>query len=103
SVLREFSRQSKAMRIGEHGEDFPSVIRNIIRNKEKKEALDKWLNLLTPSDIEEIKPLKTKIGDIYFGVREGKKTVYAPSLSDGTLRFAALLTALFQPSLPEII
>lgn len=103
SVLRGSSRQMKARRMGEHGEDFSAVINNIIKKPEKKEALASWLNLLTPSDIEEIKPLRTKIGDIYFGVREGKKIVYAPSLSDGTLRFAALLTALFQPSLPRML
>jgi energy-coupling factor transporter ATP-binding protein EcfA2 len=102
-ILRAPSRQGKAQRLGEQGEDFAAVISNIIKDPLKKEALSKWLNLLTPSDIEAIKPLKTKIGDIYFGVKEGKKTVYAPSLSDGTLRFAALLTVLFQPSQPKIL
>ena len=94
-ILRGPSRQIKAERLGEQGEDFAAVIANIIKFPDKKEAIGKWLNLLTPSDIEEIKPLKTKIGDIYFGVREGKKIVYAPSLSDGTLRFAALCSRAF--------
>lgn len=103
SILRGYSRQVSALRIGEKGENFASVVRNILSDtKVGKEYLN-WLRKLTPNEIEEIEIGKGAVNDLIFGIKEHGKITYAPSLSDGTLRFAAITAALFQPSPPKML
>jgi predicted ATPase len=103
SVLRGYSKQSSATRIGEKGENFASVVKNIIADpKSGKEYLN-WLRKLTPNEIDEIEIGKGAVNDLIFGIKENGHIIYAPSLSDGTLRFAAITAALFQPSPPKML
>lgn len=103
SILRDYSRLTSATRIGEKGENFASVVKNILSDpKAGKEYLN-WLRKLTPNEIEEIEIGKGAVNDLIFGIKENGKVTYAPSLSDGTLRFAAITAALFQPSPPKML
>jgi predicted ATPase len=103
SVLRGNSRQISATRIGEKGENFASVVKNIIADpKSGKEYLN-WLKKLTPNEIDEIEIGRGAVNDLIFGIKENGNITYAPSLSDGTLRFAAITAALFQPSPPKML
>ena len=103
SVLRGYSKQSSATRIGEKGENFASVVKNIMTDpKTGKEYLN-WLRKLTPNEIDEIEIGKGAVNDLIFGIKENGNITYAPSLSDGTLRFAAITAALFQPSPPKML
>lgn len=43
------------------------------------------------------------IGELMFSITEGGRTFPAPVLSDGTLRFAAIAAAFFQPDMPALI
>jgi predicted ATPase len=43
------------------------------------------------------------LGESLFALKEGDIDYPAPILSDGTLRFAAITAAFFQPDLPEIL
>ena len=54
-----------------------------------------WLAELTPRPIIEISTESAPTGEVIFAVKEApfRKIVAAPSLSDGTLRFAALALA----------
>ncbi len=54
-------------------------------------------------DLEDVNILKGALGEPLFAVKEGGKIVPATVLSDGTLRFAALAAAFFQPDMPDII
>jgi predicted ATPase len=103
SVFRGYSKQSSATRIGEKGENFASVVKNILSDaKVGKEYLG-WLQKLTPNEIDDIEIGKGAVNDLIFGIKENGKITYAPSLSDGTLRFAAITAALFQPAPPKML
>ena len=47
--------------------------------------------------------LKGAVKEPLFALKEGKNTFPAQILSDGTLRFAALTAALFQPNTPGLL
>jgi predicted ATPase len=102
-LLRDYSKQTQAVRIGERGENFAALVKTILKDEKKKSAFTAWLKELTPTEIDEVKIGKGAVGEPIFGVREGRNTNYAPTLSDGTLRFSALTAALFQESSPHLL
>ena len=119
-VLRQYSPLGK-FELGEHGENFAAVVwdlqneakRPLLRrvrdeNGESKletyrnaeaigrwEAMCHWLSELTPRPISQVQTIQAPTGEAIFAVREDpyEAPVPAPSLSDGTLRFAALALA----------
>ncbi|MEI8255407.1 MAG: AAA family ATPase [Deltaproteobacteria bacterium] len=93
-----------AKRILEHGELFASVVAGIEKDPPTRKAFMSWLQHLAPSPIEDLHLYSTELGQRMFGVREaGSGTVPALSLSDGTLRFAAIAAALFEPEPPRVL
>ena len=119
-VLRQYSPLGR-FDLGEHGENFAAVVwelqnnamrrlpgrvrdenegtkLELVRNTEAIERWDavcRWLSELTPRPITEVETIPAPTGEVIFAVREDPfaEPVPAPSLSDGTLRFAALALA----------
>ncbi len=120
-VLRQYSALGWT-ELGEHGENFAAVVQQLnsdarpahpIRVQQRKpdgelevirrdqdaverlEAIKMWLAELTPRPIVEIGTESAPTGEVIFAVTEEpyREVVTAPSLSDGTLRFAALALA----------
>ncbi len=91
-----------------HGENWVSVLRELIRDPQAKEELIKGLHKLT-GDIEDVQ-VRSAAGHLIAEFRQhkvkGKKSkrwFEAAQQSDGTLRVAGILTALLQePRLPVI-
>jgi len=102
-LLRDYSKQPQAFRIGERGENFAALVKTILKDKKKKSAFTAWLKELTPTEIDEVKLGKGAVGEPIFGIVEGRNINYAPTLSDGTLRFSALTAALFQENPPHLL
>lgn len=103
-LLRAYTRASRATpRMGENGENFAGLIKTIIAYKDLRSAYVSWLSQLTPTDLEDVAILKGALGEPLFGIKAGGHVIPAPSLSDGTLRFAALVAAFFQLDMPDII
>ncbi len=100
--LRRYVRTG-VKRLGDHGENFASVVHAILREPERKQAYLSWLQELTPTRIEDIDLFTAELGDVLFGVREDGVRLSARSLSDGTLRFAALAAALLGPEPPATL
>ena len=100
--LRRYVRTG-VRRLGDHGEDFASVVHAILQEPERKQAYLSWLQELTPTHIEDIDLFTAELGDVLFGVREDGVRLSARSLSDGTLRFAALAAALLGPEPPATL
>jgi predicted ATPase len=103
SILRNYGQRSSAERIGEAGEDFASLVKVILQDSEEGQAYLSWLRQLVPNEADEIKILTGALGEPLFALKRGVQEFPAPILSDGTLRFAALAAAFFQPDMPEII
>jgi AAA15 family ATPase/GTPase len=100
TVLRDYS--SKVARLGEDGEGFAALIREIEKNGSKP-ALLEWLKELRPDEVDDIYALEGLNNDFMVAIKEGNKEFRAPVLSEGTLRFIALAAAFFQPSMPKVL
>lgn len=89
--------------MGERGENFAALVNTLIAKPEDKTAYLSWLNHLRPEEIEDVRILPGAASDLLFALKESGQVFPAPVLSDGTLRFAALAAALFQPDMPGIL
>jgi energy-coupling factor transporter ATP-binding protein EcfA2 len=100
AVLKGYS--SKVARLGENGEGFAALIREI-ENKGSKPALLEWLKELRPDEVSDLSAIPGAVNDFMAAITEGNTEFPAPATSDGTLRFIALAAAFFQPSMPKIL
>jgi len=103
TVLRGYSTAATARRMGEHGENFATLVKRIMSSEGAPEAYTSWLKGLTPAEFDEVKTLEGAMQDYVFALRKNVKDFPASVLSDGTLRFAALVAAFFQPELPHLL
>jgi len=102
AILREYSQAHRVDRLGEQGENFAALVKGVLVDKRSRVAYLSWLQELTPSEIEDVVILSGALGEPLFAVKENGREYPAPILSDGTLRFAAIAAAFFQPDLPGI-
>jgi predicted ATPase len=103
-VLRGYSQEQLAGRMGDQGENFAAVINMMVCHDEKaKDAYLTWLRQLRPDEIENVGTLYGALGEPMFMLQENGQDFPAPVLSDGTLRFAAIAAAFFQDIMPGIM
>jgi predicted ATPase len=103
AVLREYSKAHRIVRMGERGENFAALVATIAAEPSAKDAYLSWLRQLRPAEVDDVLTLKGAVGEPLFALREGAREYAAPVLSDGTLRFAAITAAFFQPAMPSIL
>jgi len=101
--LRDYSRTHEVKRMGEDGENFAALIQMICVNPDTKQAYLGWLQELRPRDVDDVETRETGLGDVGMIMKERGREWTLRVLSDGTLRFAALAAAFFQPDMPGII
>ena len=82
--------------LGDSGENLPTVLRRICTDSQRRNALIEWTRELTPMDVVDLKfPVDPVTGLVQLVISEsGGSGVSAYSVSDGTLRFLAMLAAL---------
>lgn len=102
-ILRDFSPCEEVKRMGERGENFAALVKAILADPMTREAYVSWLQNLTPDRLDDVIVLSGALNEPMFAVREHGLDRPAPILSDGTLRFAAIVAAFFQPDMPDII
>ena len=103
ALLRSYAENPRARRMGEHGENFAALVDLLCQNEETREVYLSWLQELRPDEVAGVGVLHGAVGEPLFMLREGDRELPAPVLSDGTLRFAALAAAFFQPDMPQIM
>jgi energy-coupling factor transporter ATP-binding protein EcfA2 len=103
SILREYSIPQSVRRMGEHGENFAALVKTIISDPAAKAGYLSWLQNLTPTEVDDVLVLEGALGEPLFALKERNVEYPAPVLSDGTLRFAAIAAAFFQPDMPDLI
>ena len=101
--LRSYADDPRAPRMGEHGENFAALVDLLCQNEKTREAYLSWLQELRPEEVTGVGVLHGAVREPLFMLREGDREVPAHALSDGTLRFAALAAAFFQPDMPQIM
>ena len=102
-VLRGYSQAPLVRRMGERGENFAALIGRICLNDDEKASYLEWLRELRPQEVDDVATLHGAVGEPMFVLRERGRKFPAPVLSDGTLRFAAVAAAFFQPDMPGIM
>lgn len=102
-ILRQYAAALEVERMGERGENFASLVEHIRSNEKLKEGYLGWLRELRPAEVDDIDVLRGALREPMFALVEKGRTFPAPVLSDGTLRFAAIAAAFFQPSMPEVL
>lgn len=96
-IMRDYSRISD-YELRPKADNLSSVLYKLCSNKEYKKKLLEILQSFPENDIKDIDFIKTSIGDVMLQLKEkyGDKTEYveAKRLSDGTLRYLAIITSL---------
>lgn len=103
ALLRSYSFAHEIKRMGEHGENFAALVKAICANTKAKDAYVSWLKELRPREVQDVGTLPGAVGEPLFMLREDGRDYPAPVLSDGTLRFAAIAAAFFQPEMPGLL
>ena len=82
--------------LGDRGENLPTVLRTICLDSKRKDTFIEWTRELTPMDVADFEfPVDSVTGLVQLVICEsGGNKVSAHSMSDGTLRFLAMLVAL---------
>ena len=101
--LREYSQVAQVQHMGDRGENFAALVQTICQDGKAKDAYLSWLRQLRPEEIDDVGVLSGAVGEPLFMLRENGRDVPAMVLSDGTLRFAALTAAFFQPDMPDLM
>ena len=83
-------------RLGDGGENLPTVLKAICADEQRREALAEWTRELTPMDVRDFDfPVDPTTGRVQLAFREANdRRVSAYAASDGTLRFVAMLAGL---------
>lgn len=103
ATLRQYSSVHDVGRMGDHGEDFAGIVKAICQDEKTKDAYLSWIRELHPEHVEDVGTLSGAIGEPLFMLRENGRQIPAAVLSDGTLRFAAIAAAFFQPVMPHVM
>ncbi len=116
-VLRTYSTRGNA-ELGEHGENFAGAVADLLERageirshrqtseaerqtaRERLDGVLSWVDQVTPRGVDSLTAQSAPTGEVVFGLREAPfdRVISAPSLSDGTLRFAALAFAAIDPA-----
>ena len=103
SVLRQYSTAQDVRRMGDQGEDFAALVKAICEDEKTKDAYLSWLRELRPEEVDDVSTWSGGMGESLFVLREKDREFPATVLSDGTLRFAAITAAFFQPEMPRVM
>jgi predicted ATPase len=102
-ILRGYADHGRIAQMGEHGEGFAGIIKQICGSPSSYDALLEWLKNLRPDEITSLTTVEAPAGELMLAVNEYSRQFLAPTLSEGTLRFIALAAAFFQPVMPKVI
>ena len=102
-VLQQYSSAHQVQRLGDRGENFAALVRTICQDEKVKGAYLAWLQELRPDEVDDVGTLSGAVGEPLFMLKERGEEFPATVLSDGTLRFAAITAAFFQPDMPGIM
>jgi predicted ATPase len=94
SLMRDYVPQNLP-EIGARGENLSAVLFKIASNPDQRRTVLGWIQELCPQEITDFDFVETKLGDVLLAAKEPNGvTVSARSMSDGTLRFLAIIVAM---------
>jgi AAA15 family ATPase/GTPase len=106
SHMRDYSRMGD-LALRPKADNISSVLYELCKNKEHKKDLLEVLKKLPENEISDIEFIVTSIGDVLLTLEEkyGERSEYfeAKRLSDGTLRYLAIVTSLISEQPGSIV
>lgn len=81
-ILRDYSKDRTAYRLGDRGEDFAALINTIVRDDAAHANYTAWLKELTPSELDDVTVLQGAKDDLLFGVKKDGVEYPATVLSE---------------------
>jgi predicted ATPase len=95
SAMRNFVSKLHT-RIGTHGENLSSVLFNLASDTKQRQTILDWIQELCTQEISDLHFYGTELGDeVLLAIKEPNGTIIsARSMSDGTLRFLAIIVAM---------
>ncbi len=94
ATMREYV-SGKRTELGQRGENLSAIIFRMASDPKQRQTLLEWLRELCPQEIVDFDFIQTQLGDVLLAVKEPNGvTISARSMSDGTLRFLAIIVAL---------
>ena len=103
-TLRRYGLAADVHRLlDKRGKNFAGVVRHICSDAQTKQAYLSWLRELQPRELDDVKTLPGADGEPRFAVSDSGRDFSATVLSNGTLRFAALVASFFQEPPPELL
>ena len=93
-LMRQPFRRGQTV-LGDGGRNLPTVLQEICADEKRKFTLTEWIRELTPMDVADFRFLSDPSGGIHLMMceKDGRE-ISAYSVSDGALRFLAMLAAL---------
>ncbi len=92
-----------ATTLGDYGENLPTVLQAVCADNERRTILADWLHELTPMDVANFEFPRESNDRVSLRILEANGVpVSAYSVSDGTLRFLAMLAALLGAETPAV-
>jgi predicted ATPase len=92
--MRDYVSKNR-LTIGVRGENLSAVLFRLASNPDQRRTVLDWVQELCPQEIVDFDFIETKLGDVLLAVKEPKGvTISARSMSDGTLRFLAIIVAM---------
>lgn len=81
--------------IGMRGENLSAALFKLASNPEQRRTVLEWIQELCPQEITDFDFIETKLNDVLLAVKEPNGvTISVRSMSDGTLRFLAIIVAM---------
>ena len=90
-------------RLGDRGENLPAVLEGICADPGRKATLMEWIRELTPMDVRDLGFSADPSGRVHLAIlEENGRSISACSVSDGALRFLAMLAVLLGAAPPRL-
>lgn len=94
STMREYV-STKRSELGLRGENLSAIIFRMASDPKQRQTLLEWLRELCPQEIVDFNFIHTPLNEVLLAVKEPNGvTISARSMSDGSLRFLAIVVAL---------
>jgi len=94
SLMRDYVPKNRP-EIGMRGENLSAILFKLASNPDHRRTVLDWVQELCPQEIVDFDFIETKLGDVLLAVKEPNGVIIsARSMSDGTLRFLAIIVAM---------
>lgn len=102
-MIREHCMSNHGPNMGDHCKGFMALVRAICRDEVTRDQYLSWMREFSSLGGDDLTSALSTLSETPSLSSGAVSNTELASLSDGTLRFAALIAAFFQPDMPEVM